>query len=92
MRVCYHCHTLEEHGINKYGPRLHGVFGRKAGQANGFIFSEAHARSGIIWTEKTLFEYLEDPKKYIPGTKKPFHGLKGAQERSDIIAYLKEAS
>ena len=48
-------------------------------------------RAGITWTKETLFEYLENPKKYIPGTKMVFPGLKSAQERADLIAYLYES-
>lgn len=43
---------------------------------------------GISWNEDTLFEYLENPKKYIPGTKMVFAGLKKPAERADLIAYL----
>lgn len=48
--------------------------------------------SGITWTKDTLFEYLENPKKYIPGTKMVFAGLKKPQERGDLIAYLEQAT
>lgn len=46
---------------------------------------------GITWNKDTLFVYLENPKKYIPGTKMVFAGLKKPQERADIIAYLEES-
>lgn len=52
----------------------------------------ANISKGITWSEETLFEYLENPKKYIPGTKMVFAGLKKESERNDLIAYLKEAT
>lgn len=48
--------------------------------------------SGITWNKDTLFEYLENPKKYIPGTKMVFAGLKKPQERADLIAYLEQST
>lgn len=50
------------------------------------------SKIAITWNEETLFEYLENPKKYIPGTKMVFAGLKKPQERADLIAYIKVAS
>lgn len=45
------------------GPNLHGIFGRKTGQAPGFSYTAANVNKGVTWDENTLFEYLENPKK-----------------------------
>lgn len=85
---CAQCHTLEKDGGNKIGPALHGVFGRKTGSVDGFAYTDANKQKGITWDENTMFDYLENPKKYIPGTKMAFGGLKKDKDRNDLITYV----
>jgi hypothetical protein len=55
-------------------------------------YTEANIKKGIVWGEDTLMEYLINPKKFIPGTRMVFAGIKREQERADLVAYLKEAT
>ncbi len=88
---CMSCHVVQE-GQNRVGPSLYGIIGRDAGSVEGFRYSDANANSGITWTEETMFAYLEQPQRFIPGTIMAFPGLPNPQERADVIAYLKAES
>lgn len=89
---CRACHTLDKGGAQTAGPNLHGVFGRKAGTAEGYAFSDAMKNSGIVWDDATMAEYNRDPKGKVPGTKMVFNGVKQAGQLADLVAYLKEAT
>lgn len=89
--TCQTCHSIDA-GVNKIGPSLHAVVGRKAGSIAGFTYSNANKTSGITWTPEKLFQYLEDPQRVVPGTKMTFAGFSDPQKRADVIAYLKTNS
>ncbi|KAF2887115.1 hypothetical protein ILUMI_19058 [Ignelater luminosus] len=86
VQQCAECHTVEKGGKRDKGPNLHGLIGRKA-----HIIDPNETRD-IRWYKNELLEFIEDPKKFLPGTRMVFPGLKKAQERADVIAYLESAT
>jgi cytochrome c len=83
---CTGCHAMDG---DREGPRLAGVFGRKAGSVAGFDYSTGVKKSGIVWDDASLEKWLTDPGMVVPDTKMDFLVPK-AQERADLIAYLKQ--
>ena len=86
---CQGCHSIDR---NRTGPMHKGLFGRPAGTVPGFAYSDAMKNSGIVWSEQTLDQFLQGPRKMVPGTKMTYAGVADAQERADLIAYLKQAA
>ena len=82
---CAACHAIDYNGV---GPAHRGVVGRKAGSAANFAYSDALTSSNVVWTEKTLAQWLVDPEKLIPGQKMGYSEA-DAKERADLIAFLK---
>ena len=87
FRKCQVCHSLEP-GKDVLGPSLAGIIGRKSGAEPNYGYSRAMKDANLTWDAKTLDAYLDDPQKLVPGNKMPFPGLKTAQDRADVIAFL----
>ena len=91
MRKCSICHTLTEGSARRAGPSLYDVFGRRAGTVEDYRYSDALTGSSIIWDETTINALFDvGPDLYIPGTKMPVQRITGAQDRADLVTYLRE--
>jgi cytochrome c len=88
---CAACHSLDA-GQNGVGPSLHGLLGRKTASEE-FTYSPAMRRANVAWTPELLDTYLADPQGGVfRGNRMPFAGMLDAQARTDLIAYLKQAT
>lgn len=89
---CVVCHNVKPVERNGIGPNLFGVFGRKAGQRTDlnakYVYSGAMQNAKVIWNEKTLDDFLKDPKGFIPGTKMIFAKM-NESDRRNLINYMK---
>jgi len=92
FKKCAACHAVGPDAKNKVGPVLNGIVDAKWGHlGDGYAYSKPlldGAAEGKVWDVATLDAYLEAPKKIIPGGKMAFPGLRKADERADVIAYL----
>lgn len=92
FRECAVCHSFVPNR-NMTGPSLAGVWGRKAGSLASFDrYSPALKASGVVWNATTLDAWLKSPAGFIPNSRMPFAGMANAEQRADLIAYLKAAS
>jgi cytochrome c len=89
LEACQPCHDAEP-GSHQVGPSLHGVIGREVGTADGYRrYSPALKQAEGAWTADRLAEYLSDPQAMFPEQRKRYAGLARAQDRVDLIAYLR---
>jgi cytochrome c len=93
FKKCQACHNATEEK-NKVGPHLVNIVGRKAASVEGYKYGDGlTAKAGEIdtWDEAELDAYLSDPKAYVGKTKMAFK-LGKAEDRADVIAYLKSVA
>ncbi len=87
--VCRTCHTTAQGAGDMIGPNLWGIFGRKAGSEPGFSYSDALKNAGWTWDADRINTWITNPHAVLPDTKMSFVGVPDANDRRDIIAYLK---
>ncbi len=91
-KKCTACHSFDKGGPNKVGPNLWGSVGGARAQVDGFSYSKTLRDMGGEWTVADLNAFLFKPKQFAPGTKMNFVGFKKAEERAEIIRFLRDHS
>lgn len=89
---CSGCHDAGPSAINRIGPKLNALIGRKAGSVEGYGYSKAllkAGKNGLVWTPYKLDAFLMAPNVFLSGNKMPFKGIKDVIARRDLIGYLK---
>ena len=86
FRPCSSCHALD--GSDGVGPHLNGVVDREVASVDGFGYSGALVAVADVWTPEALNGFLTNPSDYAPGTAMNFRGIRDAQDRANLIAYL----
>jgi cytochrome c len=90
LRKCSVCHTLTRDGGRRAGPTLYGLFGREAGSVEGYTYSVAMEGTDIVWSAETIDRLFDlGPDHYTPGSKMPMQRIVSAEDRADLIAFLK---
>lgn len=92
FKQCQGCHMVGYGAKDRVGPHLNGIFGRKAGAHEKFRYSKALLRAaagGLEWHADTLDAYIENPKNLVSGTRMSFRGMPDAQDRADLLAFLR---
>jgi cytochrome c len=87
--LCRSCHTTAPGGDDMTGPNLWGIFGRKAGSKAGFTYSDDLKSAGWAWDAGRLDKWITNPRAVLAGTKMTFIGMPAANDRRDVIAFLK---
>jgi cytochrome c len=85
---CAVCHVSKPGAGVTTGPNLWNVVGRKIAADPDFDYSDSLKKVGGDWDIERLDVYLSDPKLVAPEGRMPFPGVKSAEERGHLIAYL----
>lgn len=93
FRACIACHTLSDKEVQRAGPTLAGLYGRKIASLPGYRFSDALKTMDIVWTPETVAKLFEvGPNAYTPGTKMPEQRISSAEDRRALTEFLGRAT
>jgi cytochrome c len=88
FRRCQSCHTTNEGGRHTVGPNISGLMNSAAASAEGYSYSSALTAAELTWDAATLDAWIANPRALVPGNRMSFVGLRDADDRRDIIAYI----
>ncbi|WP_234053309.1 MULTISPECIES: cytochrome c family protein [unclassified Xanthobacter] len=91
FKKCMACHAIGPGAKTKVGPPLNGIVGAHWAHFAGYPYSEEikeGATAGKVWEPALLEEWVTNPKTLAPKTKMAFAGVKSAEERANLIAFL----
>tara|TARA_B100001769_G_scaffold67206_1_gene50013 strand:- start:91 stop:984 length:894 start_codon:yes stop_codon:yes gene_type:complete len=91
-KKCTACHSLKSGGPNGVGPTLWNIVNAQKANIDGYSYSKALSSIGGNWTVQDLDMWLKSPKKYAPGNKMSFAGLRKIKDRANMIAFLNSIS
>jgi cytochrome c len=84
---CWTCHDLAGQ-VDKVGPSLLGVIGRRSGMAPDQKGSDAMVAAMIVWDERSLAAFLSNPAGFVPGNQMVSPGVGGGEALDDLLFYL----
>jgi cytochrome c len=90
FRRCSACHAMDAEARPMFGPHLAGIVGRRAGGLEGYEYTEVLRDQTFVWDEAKLDEWLERPNEVVPGMCHSFSGLRKPEDRTALIAFLKD--
>ena len=90
FKKCVACHSINQDGKNKIGPKLWGVIFRPVGSITGYKYSKALSEYKKEWSWEEMNGFLIKPSAWIKGNKMGFAGLKKEKDRASVILYLNQ--
>ena len=92
FKKCAACHSINQGGKNKIGPKLWGVMFRPVGSITDYKYSKALSGYNKEWSWEEMNGFLIKPSVWIKGNKMGFAGLKKEKDRASVILYLNQNS